>query len=297
LRDLRDDIFAGLNGVTVTAVVLADDDGVVTRVSDAVTAAADLGLSVISALADGSSVACGDEIIRIAGSPKQVAMGEERLIGMMAKPSGIASATRRFVDQAAPSLRIVSGAWKKLPMSQKEMIRNAVVAGGADPRISNDPFVYLDKNFVKMLGGVKETLTAVAGLNGYRKAIQLKGTYRDIADEAGEAVDCGADIIFVDTGEKQDVVRVAALLRELGRREQVELAFAGGVALDDIDDLKRLDLDTVDIGRAIVDAPLLDMRVEVLDTRGVAERWRRRNSTCWRRPNSESRGSSFTVRI
>jgi nicotinate-nucleotide pyrophosphorylase (carboxylating) len=149
-----------------------------------------------------------------------------------------------------------------------EMIRNAVVAGGADPRISNDPFVYLDKNFVKMLGGVKETLTAVAGLNGYRKAIQLKGTYRDIADEAGEAVDCGADIIFVDTGEKQDVVRVAALLRELGRREQVELAFAGGVALDDIDDLKRLDLDTVDIGRAIVDAPLLDMRVEVLDTRG-----------------------------
>jgi nicotinate-nucleotide pyrophosphorylase (carboxylating) len=153
-------------------------------------------------------------------------------------------------------------------MSQKEMIRNAVTAGGADSRISNDPFVYLDKNFVKMLGGVKETLTAVAGLGSCRKVIQLKGSYRDIADEAREAVANGADIIFVDTGEREDVVRVAASLRELGQREQVELAFAGGITLDDIADLKRLDLDTVDIGRAIVDAPLLDMRVEILGISG-----------------------------
>jgi nicotinate-nucleotide pyrophosphorylase (carboxylating) len=35
------------------------------------------------------------------------------------------------------------------------------------------------------------------------------------------------------------------------------------VRLDDIDDIKRLDVDTVDVGRAIVDAPLLDMRVRV----------------------------------
>ncbi len=252
----------------MTAVVLADDDGVVTQVSEAAAAALDLGLKVISTLADGSSVASGDEIIRIAGSPKQVAMGEERLIGLMAKPSGIASATRRFVAEAGSGLRIVSGAWKKLPMSQKQMIRNAIAAGGADSRISNDPFVYLDKNFVKMLGGVRETLTAVAGLSDHRKVIQLKGSYRDIADEAGEAVDSGADIIFVDTGRTADVVRVAALLRELGKREQVELAFAGGVSLDDIADLERLDLDIVDIGRAIVDAPLLDMRVEVLDIAG-----------------------------
>jgi nicotinate-nucleotide pyrophosphorylase (carboxylating) len=268
LDDLRDDIFASLNGVTVTAVVLAEDDGVVTQVTEAAAAAEDLGLNVICARADGSSIASGDEIIRITGSPKQIAMGEERLIGLMAKPSGIATATRRFVEQAAPGLRVVSGAWKKLPFSQKEMIRNAVAAGGADARISNEPFVYLDKNFVKMLGGVKEALTAVAGLDGYRKVIQLRGSYRDIADEAREAAASGADIIFVDTGKKEDVVRVAASLCELGQRERVELAYAGGIVLDDIADLKRLDLDTIDIGRAIVDAPLLDMRVEILEISG-----------------------------
>ncbi len=269
MGDLRDDIFASLNGRMVTAVVLADDDGgVVTQVTGAAAAAEDLGLNVIYARADGSSIARGDEIIRIAGSPKQIAMGEERLIGLMAKPSGIATAARRFVEQAAPGLRIVSGAWKKLPLSQKEMIRNAVAAGGADSRISSEPFVYLDKNFVKMLGGVKGALTAVAGLGSYRKVIQLKGSYRDIADEAREAVASGADIIFVDTGERKDVVRVGAMLSQCGLREQVELAFAGNITLDDIADLKRLDLDSVDIGRAIVDAPLLDMRVEILEISG-----------------------------
>ncbi len=267
MRDLRDDIFASLSGVAVTAIALADEDGVVAQVSEAAAAASDLGLCVISALADGSDVAKGDEIIRVAGTPKQVAMGEERLLGLMAKPSGIASATRRFVERAGPGLRIVSGAWKKLPMSQKMMIRGAIAVGGADSRISNEPFIYLDKNFVKMLGGVKETLTAVAGLSGFRKVIQLKGAYRDIAAEAREAVDAGADTIFVDTGEREDVVRVAAMLRESGLRNRVELAFAGGISLNDIADLKGLDIDVVDIGRAIVDAPLLDMRLEVMDVR------------------------------
>ena len=268
MGDLRDEIFAGLNGRTVTAVVLAAAAGIVTQVSRAAAAAEDLGLSVICARADGSRIRSGDEIIRVAGGPKQIAMGEERLIGLMAKASGIATAARSFVEQASPGLRVVSGAWKKLPLSQKEMIRDAVAAGGADCRISREPFVYLDKNSVRMLGGVKEALTAVAGLGGYRKVIQLKGSYRDIADEARDAVDSGADVIFVDTGEREDVVRVAASLRECGLREQVELAFAGNITLDDIADLKRLDLDSVDIGRAIVDAPLLDMRVEVLEISG-----------------------------
>jgi nicotinate-nucleotide pyrophosphorylase (carboxylating) len=268
LADLRDDIFAGLNGRKVTAVVLADDEGVVTQVTKAAAAAEDLGLNVIYARADGSSIASGDEILRVAGTPKQIAMGEERLIGLMAKPSGIATAARRFVEEATPGLRIVSGAWKKLPFSHKEMIRNAIAAGGVDCRISREPFVYLDKNFVKMLGGVKAALTAVAGLGSYRKVIQLKGSCRDIAEEAREAVARGAHILFVDTGDSEDVVRVAASLRELGQREQVELAFGGGITLDDIADLKRLDLDTLDIGRAIVDAPLLDMRVEILEISG-----------------------------
>ena len=36
--------------------------------------------------------------------------------------------------------------------------------------------------------------------------------------------------------------------------------------LEDIEDLKRVDVDILDIGRQIVDAPLLDIRLEVTAT-------------------------------
>jgi nicotinate-nucleotide pyrophosphorylase (carboxylating) len=45
------------------------------------------------------------------------------------------------------------------------------------------------------------------------------------------------------------------------------LAFGGGVQLTDIDRLRGLDVDIVDVGRAIVDAPLLDMRFQVVGVR------------------------------
>jgi nicotinate-nucleotide pyrophosphorylase (carboxylating) len=49
----------------------------------------------------------------------------------------------------------------------------------------------------------------------------------------------------------------------------VQVAFGGGVTLDDVDALKALDLDILDIGRHIVDAPLLDMRLDIVEARGT----------------------------
>jgi nicotinate-nucleotide pyrophosphorylase (carboxylating) len=56
-------------------------------------------------------------------------------------------------------------------------------------------------------------------------------------------------------------------LRATRCRDRVRLAFGGGVQLTDIDWLRGLDVDIVDIGRAIVDAPLLDMTFRVVDVR------------------------------
>jgi nicotinate-nucleotide pyrophosphorylase (carboxylating) len=46
-------------------------------------------------------------------------------------------------------------------------------------------------------------------------------------------------------------------------RSKVKLAFGGGVKLSDLPKLQDEDLDIVDMGRAILDAPLLDLRYDV----------------------------------
>jgi len=266
MRDTRDDILRNVAEKKVTASIIADDDGIVAETAVAEKKARDLGLTINRILAEGTNVKQGDEIARFTGNPKQVVMAEDQLIGLMAKPSGIATATRRFVEKAGTRPEIVSGAWKKMPRSQKDMIRRAVTVGGANCRISHDPFLYLDKNYIKMLGGIKESLQAVGDLNGYLRVVQLRGAYKEIALEACDAVEHGAGIIFIDSGRHHDVKRVTDRLNRSGWRDKVKIAFGGNVRLEDIEALKALDVDILDIGRQIIDAPLLDMRLEVVDT-------------------------------
>jgi nicotinate-nucleotide pyrophosphorylase (carboxylating) len=265
MTDPRPLLFSGVAQRDVTAILSADEGGIVVHTDAAAATSADLGLTVYHHLAEGKPVQPGDEVLRVSGSPTQIALAEERLVGLIAKPSGIATAASRFVDRAGGRLQIVSGAWKKLPFSQKDMIRSAITAGGAAPRIADWPFAYLDKNFVTMLGGVQCALNAVAAhqeLDDYQRIIQVVDV-----DGACVAARGGAHIVFVDTGRIDDVSTVSRALRATGLRDRVRLAFGGGVQLTDIDRLRGLDVDIVDIGRAIVDAPLLDMTFRVVNVR------------------------------
>lgn len=263
--DLRDAIFQSIAGQTVTAVLRADDDGLIVGIPDFQRTADDLGLDVRFVIEDVTWVKAGDTVAEFRGAPKQIAKAEERLIGMLAKPSGIATRTRQFVEAAGDDLRVVSGAWKKMPMVLKHVIRHAIRSAGADFRISRVNFVYLDKNFVRMLGGIRQTLESTSHIEDHEKVIQIKGQYGDVASEAIEAAQAGAHIIFIDTGEMNDIDRVSTALKQANLREDVVLAYSGNVTLKDIPALREMDVDRVDIGKAIVDAPLLDMKIDVID--------------------------------
>jgi nicotinate-nucleotide pyrophosphorylase (carboxylating) len=259
--DPRETIFAAIADRTFVAALIADDEGIVSPVAAAIEAAQEIGLGIEFEIAEAGYVRPGEQILRFRGTAMQIALADEQVVGLLAKASGIATAARRFVERARGRPRIVSGAWKKLPLAVKDTIRSAIAAGGAQPRIATGPFVYLDKNFVTMLGGPAATLTAVAGMTHHRKVVQL-----DDAVWSAAAARAGADVVFIDTGRVGDAAVAARQLQDEGLRGRVELAFGGGVQLDDIDELKRLGVDTVDVGRAIVDAPLLDMRVRVISS-------------------------------
>lgn len=265
ILDVRDEILKSVELKKVTASIIVDDEGIISGITSAREEADKLGLSVLMIVNEGGQVRKGDEVIRFFGSPKQIVMAEERLIGLIAKPSGIATNAHKFVKATGGRPKVVCGAWKKMPPSLKDMIREAVIVGGALSRIEPHPFTYLDKNYIKLLGGIKKSLEAVAHLSKYLKVVQVNGRSKDIASEAHEAVEFGADIVFVDTGKLDDVRLVVKRLRQLGLRNKVKIAFGGGVNLEAINGLKTLEIDFIDIGRQIVDAPILDMRLEIID--------------------------------
>ena len=261
--DIRDEIFRSLDGTVVEATIDSAEAGLVACVPEACAAGRELGLEVAPVCHDGDSVASHTAVLRVHGTAKQITIAEETLMGILSKPSGIATATRRLLDEAAGRIRIVGGAWKKMPRQMKSLVRRAVGIGGATGRMAEHPMIYLDKNYVRMLGGLESALSAVGHLHSHQKVVQLIGEATPLHEEAKRAVELGATTVFVDTGVPADIKPVAEALESMGERERIMVAFAGGVREGDLDELIRLGADALCIGRSIVDAPLLDMRLTV----------------------------------
>lgn len=266
-QDIRDTIFASISTKLYTAYILAERAGVVAGTGHLEARLKELGVKTNIRITDGEEVTVGEVVAELTGTPKSLAMAEEVAIGILSKPSGIATAARRAVELAGPELKIVSGAWKKMPPEIKWQVREAVTAGKASFRIANPPFLYLDKNFVRMLGGIEKTMLAVASIPDTLKVIQLKGEYGDIAKEAVTAVYGGAGILMIDTGNLDDFEKVQDALIRAGLRPKVKLAFAQGIKVEDIPSLRGRGIEILDIGMSIIDAPLLDMK---MDVKGVA---------------------------
>lgn len=270
--DIRDRIFQKIEKKKITAGIYTDMDGILSGLDRAVKIAGEIGVSVNYAAAEGDEVYAGDLIMQFTGNPKQIAIAEDRLIAALSKYSGVATAAHRFVKAAGTRLKVVGGAWKKMPEEIKIPLKAAARAGGAGIHMLDEPMVYLDKNYVEMFGGIQKTLMAIADIKGRKKIIQIRGRYEggDIVREAFTAAASGADIIFVDTGNIEDLRHVTSALKPaLAKLEEkdgyrkVYFAYAGGIGLSDLDAVADAGADFIDIGRNIVDAPLLDMRMEV----------------------------------
>lgn len=264
MTDIRDILFESISSKRFRVIITAERSGVLSGVQDAFRCAQELGIQLELCKGEGEEVSHGECFGNFLGTPKQIALAEERLIGTLAKASGIATAARTAMQLADGKVEIVSGSWKKMPPNIKHMVRKATVAGGAKFRICEPPMVYLDKNFIRMFGSISAALSACENLPGSTRVVQLKDVSKTIEEETKEAVVGGAEILMVDTGNLNDIHRCISELKKHGWRHRVKVAFAGNVHLTDIPDLKETGIDILCIGKEIVDAQLLDLKLDVL---------------------------------
>ncbi|MFB3888277.1 MAG: quinolinate phosphoribosyl transferase [Candidatus Bathyarchaeia archaeon] len=265
-RDIRDILFDGALNRRVTAVLTVTSEGIIAGAERLKKKAEEIGVEIKEIANDGDHVEMGEVVVRFAGSPKQVALAEDTFIALLSKPSGIATAAAKAVALSHGKFRIVSGGWKKMPVEIKDIVREAQAIGKVGVRVTEEPFVYLDKNYIRIFGGITAALRRAEKIKDRLKVVQLKGERKTIAEETKEAVMGGADILMIDTGNPRDITPAVNELNRLNSRRKVKLGFAGGVKLSEIPSFLEEDIDILEIGREIIDAPLLDMRVDVVGT-------------------------------
>lgn len=262
-QDIRDLIFRTVENKRYLAYISAQGEGIFSGAGWLKKACKNLKLVLNNCKENGVRIRPSEVVATLEGSAKKMALGEEELVGWVSKASGIATAAWKARRAAGRNLKVVSGAWKKMPLPIKDLVRQAIADGGVQYRIAEKPFLYLDKNYVRMLGGVENTLQSVEDLKGYTLVIQLKGENGGLLREAALAAQRGASIIMIDTGKRKDIERVDSMLRGKGLRECVQIAFGGNIRIEDLKELKKMPVEIVDIGQAIIDAPLLDMRLDI----------------------------------
>ncbi len=261
--DIRDLLFEPVGERSYRARVCACADGVFSGSASLRELGEEIGVTFLTLLPEGAPLRAGTVVAEFAGGPKQMALCEEVLIGAVAKCSGVATAAAR-ARQSAGRLRVVCGAWKKMPGELKQALRRAISTGGMPTRLVDQNFVYLDKNYVRMLGGISPTLCEAHKLGQRVTAIQIRGETAPIGEEALAAAIAGADVLMVDTGRIEDARKASAFLHAHGVRTRVLIAYSGGLAIADLPTLQDEDIDIVDIGRAVIDAPLLDMSMDIV---------------------------------
>ncbi len=261
--DVRDQLLEALAGRTFAFEITPSEPAILAGWRRVTSGAFAVGLDVEWLARDGQHIQPGTPVCRAHGDAWQVARAEERLLAAFGKASGVATAAARLVEIARGRTRIVCGAWKKVAPELRADLRHAASIGGVGMRVLERPFVYLDKNHVRMLGGVGAAVRRARRIPGRSVVVQLRGESAPIAEEARQAADEGAEVLMVDTGRLADLAEVARLAASGRLAPRVEIAFAGGVTATNLPAAIDAGAAVVDVGRAILDAPMIDFRLDV----------------------------------
>lgn len=248
-------------GLSVEAVVLAKEAGVVAGIEETVILGESLGLSVKAEVADGDEIKSGTVIMKVSGNARTILSAERTLLNLLSRMSGIATATRRLTEKLRKAnLAAKVAATRKTAPGLLYFDKKAVVIGGGDPhRLRLDDMILIKDNHVAIAGSVENAVkkAKAAKLN---KKIEAEVTSTEDAVKAAEA---GADIVMLDNFSPEQVKEAVAVLKKAGFFGKVLLEVSGGITEQNLLDYASAQVDIVSMGALTHSVKALDISLEV----------------------------------
>jgi nicotinate-nucleotide pyrophosphorylase (carboxylating) len=238
-----------------TAELLLREPGVVCGlgVAEAVFRALDPDLRFEPLVDEGTSVPGGTAVARVTGPERAILTGERTALNFLARLSGIATLTRRYVDAVAGTRAAILDTRKTTP-GLRALEKHAVVTGGGrNHRFGLDDGVLVKDNHLRAAGSVA---TAVERL---RSATPLPVEVEcDTLEQVSEALAAGADAILLDNMSLDELRAAVELARGRARLEA-----SGGVTLDNVRAIAETGVDEISVGALTHSARSLDVSLEL----------------------------------
>jgi nicotinate-nucleotide pyrophosphorylase (carboxylating) len=265
-RALAEDLGDGVD-VTSLATVPFDLEGVADFVARDSGVVAGLGvvaavLEIVSddsvlvehTVSDGDAVAAGDVLLSARALVRALLTAERTALNVLCHLSGIATQTRRWVDDVQGTDAQILDTRKTTP-GLRALEKYAVrCGGGTNKRMGLYDAALIKDNHVLAAGGVAAAFRAVRELF---PDIEVQVECDDL-DQVREAIDAGATFLLLDN---MDVADLAAAVEVAGGR--VELEATGGLTLDRAPAVAATGVDYLSVGALTHSAPVLDIGVDL----------------------------------
>jgi nicotinate-nucleotide pyrophosphorylase (carboxylating) len=248
-------------GATTMAALVAREPGVIAGCDVALLVLDEvLGMGsyrVLDRLADGDSVESGATVLRLEAGTQGLLTAERTLLNLMCHLSGIASATRQWVDAVAGTRAVVRDTRKTLPglrALQKYAVR---VGGGQNHRMGLGDAALIKDNHVAAAGSVVAALNAVkAAAPDLPCEVEV-----DSLEQLDEVLGERAELVLLDNLPVWQTQ--IAVQRRDARAPGVKLESSGGLSLENARAYAATGVDYLAVGALTHSVRALDIGLDL----------------------------------
>ena len=231
---------------------------------------------------DGSFVEPGAKIVKIEGNARAILAGERTALNFLAHLCGIATLTRRFVEQLAGTKTRIRDTRKTTP-GLRVLEKYAVkTGGGTNHRIGLYDAILLKENHITVAGGIKAALDkahtytspkvpAPRAASAYDAAgldpevvgpgpLPVQIEVRD-QKELREALEAGAEAVLLDNMTPERAAECVKIAR--GIRRECVIEISGGITLDNAREYAEAGADFLSSGMLTHSAPAANLSLLV----------------------------------
>ncbi|GAA3574060.1 carboxylating nicotinate-nucleotide diphosphorylase [Microlunatus spumicola] len=204
---------------------------------------------------EGDRVETGDVLLRVQGGTRGLLTAERVALNLLTLTSGVATATRAWVDALAGSGTRVRDTRKTTPglrMLEKYAVR---VGGGVNHRMSLADAALVKDNHVVAAGGVVPAYERVRAMFP-DLWVQVEVTS---AEQARDVVAAGATDLLLDN---MSLAQMSEVVTELKGRAEFEAS--GGLTLASAASVAATGVDFIAVGAITHSAPILDIAMDLV---------------------------------
>jgi nicotinate-nucleotide pyrophosphorylase (carboxylating) len=215
----------------------------------------DPGLRFQVHVADGERARAGAVLWEVAGRARSILMAERVALNFAQRMSGVATATRTYVDALSPGSPTRITDTRKTTPGLRLLERYAVRCGGGKNHRDNlGSAVLIKDNHVAACGGVARAIERARAHAPHTCRIECEV---DTLAQLGEALEARADVVLLDNMDTPTVVE--AVKRTAGR---ALLEASGGITLTRVAELSRAGVDAISVGALTHSSPAVDIGLD-----------------------------------